>query len=64
MKAKIDTELCINCGLCEETCPEIFKLNEDADLTEVIKTEYNDDDIECIKEAIETCPTEAISLEE
>ncbi len=64
MKVKIDKELCTGCGLCEETCPDIFKLNEDGDMTELIKTEYDDDDIECIEEAIETCPTEAISLED
>jgi ferredoxin len=29
MKFKVDQELCIGCGACEETCPEIFELYHD-----------------------------------
>ncbi len=61
MEIKIDNDLCTGCGLCEETCPEIFKLNEDDDIAELTKTEYDENDEECIEEAIESCPTEAIS---
>jgi ferredoxin len=63
MEVKIDKELCTGCGLCEETCPDIFKLNEDEDIAEVIKTDYDENDEECIEEAIESCPTEAISAD-
>ena len=61
MEIKIDNDLCTGCGLCEETCPELFKLNEDDDIAELTKTEYDENDEECIEEAIESCPTEAIS---
>ena len=61
MSIKIDGELCTGCGLCEETCPDIFKLNEDDDIAELVKTDYDEDDEECIEEAIESCPTEAIT---
>lgn len=64
MKVIIDEELCTGCGLCEETCPDIFKLNEDKDVAEVTKTDYDEYDEECIQEAIESCPSEAISTEE
>lgn len=63
MEVKIDEELCTGCGLCEETCPDIFKLNEDQDIAEIIKNDYDDYDEECIQEAVESCPTEAISSE-
>ena len=61
MEIKIDGDLCTGCGLCEETCPEIFKLNEDDDIAELTKTDYDENDEECIEEAIESCPTEAIT---
>ncbi|MBC7333861.1 MAG: ferredoxin [Actinobacteria bacterium] len=63
MEVRIDEELCTGCGLCEETCPDIFKLNEDRDVAEVIKTDYDEYDEECIQEAIESCPSEAISAD-
>jgi ferredoxin len=63
MKVLIDVDLCTGCGLCEETCPDIFKLNEDDDVAEITKTDYDENDEECLEEAIETCPTEAILTE-
>ena len=61
MEIKVEDDLCTGCGLCEETCPGIFKLNEDDDIAEVVKTDYDENDEECIEEAIESCPTEAIT---
>jgi len=29
MKVSINREECIGCGLCEATCPEVFKLLDD-----------------------------------
>jgi ferredoxin len=63
MKVEIDVDLCTGCGLCEETCPDIFKLNEDDDVAEIIKKDYDENDEECIEEAIESCPTEAITTD-
>jgi ferredoxin len=60
MEVSLDGELCSGCGLCEDTCPDIFKLNEDTEIAEVIKTDYSEDDEECIQEAAENCPEEAI----
>ncbi|MHB8281085.1 MAG: ferredoxin [Candidatus Humimicrobiaceae bacterium] len=63
MEVRIDEDLCTGCGLCEETCPDIFKLNEDKDIAEVIKTDYDEYDEECIQEAVESCPPEAITAD-
>lgn len=29
MKAKLDRSGCISCGLCTETCPDIFRIADD-----------------------------------
>ena len=29
MKFKVDEELCIGCGACEGSCPEVFELIDD-----------------------------------
>jgi ferredoxin len=63
MEVRIDEELCTGCGLCEETCPDIFKMDEDKDIAVIIKTDYDEYDEECIQEAVESCPSEAISTE-
>jgi len=50
-------EGCTACGLCEEICPEVFKLKEIATVIE--DANYNDHE-EKIKEAAESCPVEVI----
>jgi len=63
MKAFVDKDRCIGCGLCAELCPEVFAMDDD-DLAGVIVDEIDDADIEAAEEARESCPTEAISIEE
>ncbi len=29
MKAEIDRDGCISCGICASTCPEVFRMGED-----------------------------------
>ena len=60
MKAKI-TDDCTACGLCEETCPEVFK---DGDDKAEVKVDVIPPDQEALaKQAAEECPVEAIILE-
>lgn len=56
---EVDRDLCISCGLCEEICPEVFEL-DDEDIS--IVKDGADLDSECISEAVEECPTEAIII--
>lgn len=55
---KVSEDLCIGCGTCEALCPAVFKMNTEAK-AEVI----SQDDVDCAKNAAESCPTQAISLE-
>jgi ferredoxin len=63
MKVYVDPELCSGCGPCVDTCPEAFELNEEG--IAVVKVDEVAAEIqEACKEAADSCPTEAISIEE
>jgi ferredoxin len=62
MKVKVDEETCIGCGVCVDTCPEVFELADDKAIAKV--NEVPKDLVESCKEAADNCPVEAIELKE
>lgn len=59
IKKVIIEEGCISCGLCEEICPKVFKLNDEAEVipgSDFLKNE------ECIHQAAEDCPVDVIII--
>ncbi len=58
MKAKVDRDLCIGCGLCVTISPDVFEL-DDEDIAVVISDTVD----ETVEEARDSCPTDAISIE-
>lgn len=61
MKARIDKEICIGCGLCVDTCPAVFKMEEDKAI--VIVDLVSKETEECCKKATDECPVTAIFIE-
>lgn len=53
-------EGCIACGLCEDICPKVFVVEDEAIVIEGANFIDND---KCIKEAAEECPVEVIKFE-
>jgi len=51
---KVNDE-CIGCGLCASTCPEVFEMKDGKAVVKASK------DSDCLDEAIENCPVNAIS---
>ena len=61
MKVTVDEETCIACGLCAETCPEVFELKDDKAIVKI--EEVPEDLAESCRRAAEECPVEAIHVE-
>ena len=58
-KVTVDASVCVGCGLCEQLCSEVFKLDSDG-VAKVKDSECN----KCnLSEIVEQCPVSAIKLE-
>jgi len=53
---KINKEKCIGCGACVSICSEVFEMADDGKAK--VKAQKNTG---CVKEAINSCPVDAIS---
>ncbi len=63
MKATVDRDTCVGCGLCVEVCPEVFEMGDDD--VAVVKAGVVPADAEDVcRAAAEGCPVDAISTEE
>ncbi|MBP1924316.1 ferredoxin [Sedimentibacter acidaminivorans] len=63
MKASVDRQACIGCELCANICPEVFEMDEDQ-ISTVIADPVPLEVEENAREADDSCPTNAINIEE
>ena len=56
----VDKEKCSGCGLCADTAPDLFAMDDDEEFAEVISKEVGKDD-EAADEARDGCPEESIT---
>jgi ferredoxin len=61
-KVRIDEDECIGCESCVEICPDVFTFNDDTDKAEVIDENLAEE--ECVDEAVASCPSECIYVDE
>ena len=61
MKAKVDPDLCTGCELCVDTAPDVVEMKGDVAVAKVDAVPAGSEDV--TKEAAESCPAEAISIE-
>jgi ferredoxin len=63
MKVVVDPDLCLGCGICEGIAPDVFSLGSEPHavvLLDPVPDKYKVD----VKDAIEQCPEEAITIVE
>jgi ferredoxin len=61
MRVTVDEETCIGCGLCAETCPDVFELKDDKAYAKM--DEVPEAFADACREAAEECPVEAIQID-
>jgi ferredoxin len=60
MRVRIE-DTCTACGLCVDTCPDVFQMG--SDMAEVIVDEVPSEFEEAVQQAADECPVEAIVVE-
>jgi ferredoxin len=72
LTVKVDTKACIGAASCVSVAPQFFKLDEDnvaflidpasGEEKTSITFDANDEEAAAIREAVENCPTSAITI--
>jgi len=60
MKAVVDNDACIGCGLCAQVAPEVYEMQGDKAV--VLGSEIAEDKLEDAKSGAEQCPVNAIEV--
>lgn len=60
MNVRIE-DTCTACGLCVDTCPEVFEMASDK--AEVVVDEVPSEHEDAVQQAADECPVEAIIVE-
>lgn len=63
MRIVVDYNKCTGLGMCEAEAPDLFEVQDDGSLT-VLDENPGEDQREALEAAVESCPTEALSIEE
>ncbi|MDP8230316.1 MAG: ferredoxin [Candidatus Gorgyraea atricola] len=63
MKVKVDAELCVGCGLCVNTSPELFEMKEDKAILKTKTDSVPAGQEESCKQSKDECPVDAIIID-
>ena len=60
---KVDQDKCLRCGMCTGICPDVFSFDDEGNI-KVNNDIINDENINSVNEAKDSCPVSAISMDE
>ena len=61
MRVLCDFDKCTGLGLCESIAPDFFEVQDDGSLT-LLRETFDESERSTLVEAVNACPTEALSL--
>ena len=62
MKAFVDPDLCLGCGVCETIAPNVFRLGDNYIAVVLVDVVSPGDEAKA-REAMDSCPEQAISIQ-
>lgn len=62
MKAKVNKDTCIGCGLCSSICEQVFEMDDDAKAIAKV-SEFPKEKQDEARDAKSSCPVDAITLD-
>lgn len=62
-RIEVDRERCVGSGTCEALASDVFEVDDDGVLV-VHRPDPPDDELSDVREAVQACPTRALSLAE
>ena len=62
-RVQVDRDRCVGSGVCEALAPEVFEIDDEGVLR-VHREEPAADDLDGVRDAVQSCPTRALALAE
>jgi ferredoxin len=62
-RVEVDRDRCVGSGACEALAPDVFEVDDDGVLI-VHRPEPTGDELHDVRDAVQACPTRALSLVE
>jgi ferredoxin len=60
-RVAVDRERCVGSGTCEMLAPDVFEVDDDGVLA-VLVPEPRGHDVAAVRDAVQACPTRALTL--
>ena len=60
-RIEVDRERCVGSGTCEMLAPDLFEVGDDG-IVAVLRPEPDGADVDLAEDAVQACPTQALSL--